>query len=159
MGEAVGFVVCGTCYADVALSAVAAHIAQCSTARVAELADRARVEPAIAQLFLEHVDVSASANEISDGVFLGSARAANADVLAAHGITVVVNAAVEIERPDLSGVHVTFLRMEDLPTFDPSGAFEAGAAAIDAAHAAGARVLVHCAAGVSRTRLLSPRGS
>lgn len=82
---------------------------------------------------------------------IGNQNAAcNRDDMRALGVTHVVSliGSLDCTPPD---VPRTLIDVADRPGQDMTAAFEEGARAIDAARAAGGRVLVHCAAGVSRS--------
>ena len=117
-----------------------------------DFAQRACVPRALASLFVNNqLSGIAIADEIIDGIFIGGARAASADALAARRITCVINAAREVWMPQIEGVSIIRLDMADNPAFNPNDAWRRGFNAIVDARKSGQHVLVHCAAGISRS--------
>lgn len=131
----------------------------CRTKSIAQAAETAGVTPEIASLFIESFDKHDRANEIVPGIYLGDAGAARRpNWLSKDGIGAVINAARDVKSlsaQELAATpvpHVTELDMDDEDDFDPSDAFTCGVDAIHAARSTyGLNVLVHCAAGVSRS--------
>lgn len=87
------------------------------------------------------------------GLFLGSFSAAKSPWLPALGIGAVVNVA-NMEYRSAHGFEMLTIKAIDMPGQDLSSFFDQSNAFIDAALARGSKVLVHCAAGVSRSTTL-----
>lgn len=91
------------------------------------------------------------ANKICDGIWIGGhAAALNRDFLLENRITSLLNMAIEIDYYPAEGVHLTKIGIHDGESPRP-GCFEKAADVIYRARSHGANILVHCAAGISRS--------
>lgn len=91
------------------------------------------------------------ADKVHDGIWIGSEEAAMSyHLLHSNDIKVVLNMAIEIDDPEVPGVRRVKVGMSDgeMPN---CGLFERAAGVIKEARQDGHSILVHCAAGISRS--------
>jgi hypothetical protein len=148
---------CAYCYEDVPTKLFDTHFTGCREALIRKASSAIGADESIVRLFIERIEDCDDAHEIVPGVWLGSARAArDTDFLRLNGIKAIVNAAREIKLSpydtDRAGVREVYdLEMQDLDTYDPTAAFEAGVGHITSHLLLKENVLVHCAVGASRS--------
>lgn len=92
-------------------------------------------------------------NLIAKNLYLGDFQAAqNHDLLRSKGITHIVNCAIELNTHSVPGKSTLYLNLDDVPEQDINQALHTSFLFIDSALSRpGAKVFVHCYAGISRS--------
>ena len=91
---------------------------------------------------------------LTDVLYLSAAQAVTPQRLRNHGITCIVNATLEVRSPNVPGVEVMRVQVEDVPYSRLGQHFDRVADRIHEVGNRGGRTIVHCVAGVSRSSSL-----
>eukprot|EP01097_Dermamoeba_algensis_P005627 TRINITY_DN3573_c0_g1_i1.p1 TRINITY_DN3573_c0_g1~~TRINITY_DN3573_c0_g1_i1.p1 ORF type:complete len:173 (-),score=28.36 TRINITY_DN3573_c0_g1_i1:135-587(-) len=89
-------------------------------------------------------------NQLDANLFIGGFRAAKEDIIEQHGITHIVNASgVQLRVPEK--VKTIFINIPDFDSANIKQHFDHSIAFIDEGVSQNGKVLIHCAAGISRS--------
>jgi len=92
-----------------------------------------------------------SVNKVYDGIWIGNAESAtDPQFLGDNNIQATLNMAIEITYYSAKNINLTKLGIHD-GELAPDGVYEKAALAIHDARSRGENILVHCAAGISRS--------